>query len=130
MTFSTFQDKSIFKQLNYADFDACGGLKIKGTSICVFYINGSLLSSGFQPVFKDVATDSKNQNVTFCTCNLSKGQNMKLVDNKGFSYKIDFFPFIVIFYEGQPCSVYREARSKVEIEKALRRTISCDLKCK
>jgi hypothetical protein len=101
--------------LTRADFSPCGSLKNykSGVAVVMFCTPSSRFCQSFSQEYLSLyKMCSANNKCQIFVVNMEQGTNNALISmSSKFPYDIANFPTIVIYYNGDPCSVYLEERT-------------------
>lgn len=118
-------------RLNRSDFSPCGSLKThkNGVSAVLFYLSSNRFCQTFAPEFKKLVGMCSGICETFAV-NMEQGTNNALLSmSSKFPYDISNYPTIVIYFDGEPCSVYLGVRSADSLLNSLK-SITTRNQCK
>ena len=97
------------KEITLSDFDDSGNLpKYKGKTLILFYATWCGHCQHFKPVFVDLA---KNGKANYLAVNMSSPSEMTKNKMNNWKFKVQGYPTIVSFYNGQPYSIYQGDRT-------------------
>jgi hypothetical protein len=101
------------KHLSRSDFSRCGSLLNykSGVSVVMFYVSSSRFCQTFAPDYKKLSKMCSADCNVLCV-NMEQGTNNSLFSlSSNYPYDISNFPTIIVFFNGDPCSVYLKERT-------------------